>query len=169
MDKWLKTVRSKLAFPGLTGLTGENAFHNKIKQEYNSLFEGPIAPFVSPVESIYKPWDKSGGSVLGEGEGYVMGDPALDMARRYATAGMEIPPEYSHKPDHIALVLEYMAFAVERLSEADQLMFLNEHLNWIGNLFNDIKSNKNGMQFIKITRFLEAFIREDSARLEGAR
>lgn len=166
MDGWLETLESALVFPDAMYSSTEEEFIATLKSEYNSLFEGPVKPFFPLVESVYKPWDASGGSILGADRGYIMGDPALAMIERYKDAGISIPKSYSHQPDHLALLLEYMAVTIDKTSGADQLRFINTHLDWIGTILDGIGKNRKRAYYPAFLNFLKIFLRVDSKRLE---
>ena len=57
-----------------------------------------------------------------------MGDPAIDMIRRYQLAGITIPREFKDMPDHIVLLLEYMALLVRHGNKAQKQEFISSHL-----------------------------------------
>jgi TorA maturation chaperone TorD len=166
MDGWLETLGFTLVFPDAAYSSTEEEFIATLKSEYNSLFEGPVIPFFPLVESVYKPWDASGGSILGADRGYIMGDSALAMIERYKNAGISIPKSYSHQPDHLALLLEYMASTIDKTSGVDQLRFINTHLDWMGNILAEIEENSNSAHYPAFIRFLKSYINEDSKRLE---
>ena len=166
MDGWLETLEFTPVFPDATYSSTEEEFIAALKSEYDSLFEGPVRPFFPLVESVYKPWDTSGGSILGADRGYIMGDSALAMIERYKDAGISIPKGYSHQPDHLALLLEYMATTIDKTSGADQLQFINTHLDWIGTILNGIEEKSNSAYYPALLRFLTVFLRVDSKQLE---
>ena len=166
MDGWLETLESKLLFPDATCSSTEKEFIAAMKSEYNSLFEGTAKPFFPLVESVYKPWDASGGSILGADRGYIMGDSAMAMIERYKDAGISIPKSYSHQPDHLALLLEYMAVTIDKTGGAGQLQFINAHLDWIGNILAGIEENRNSEYYPAFLRFLEIFLQADSKKLK---
>lgn len=92
-----------------------------LKEIFYPLFVGPSPSLVLPVESAYKEWAREGNTLISsEVRGMLMGDPAIDMIRRYREAGMEIPAIYKDMPDHLALLLEYMALLCEAQTAIDQ-------------------------------------------------
>lgn len=107
-----------------------------LKDQYYPLFMGPFPPFALPVESAYKEWARSGESPLiaPDVKGMLMGDPAVDMLRRYEASGIEIPKEFKEMPDHLALLLEYMALLCEAGTEEERERFVRDHLNWLPGL-----------------------------------
>lgn len=111
-----------------------------VSDEYRKLFLGPIPPYIVPVESVYKRWSLSSECTLGiAGErGYLMGDPALDMIRRYQESGVVVPDLYASMPDHIALELEYMAYLCRNAPEEEQREFRANHFDWIIDLADEV-------------------------------
>lgn len=107
-----------------------------LKEMFYPLFIGPSPSLVLPVESVYKVWDQGGnGLVSSEVRGMLMGDPAIDMLKRYRYAEMEIPAIYKDMPDHLALLLEYMALLCEsETEEKQQAEFIENHLDWLPEL-----------------------------------
>lgn len=111
-------------------------------EEYRRLFSGPMPPYIVPVESVYKRWtnDPECRLPMASEKGYLMGDPAIDMMKRYQTHGIVIPGKYSSMPDHIALELEYASFLCVNDSAGKQKEFIDSHLDWIADLAADVKS-----------------------------
>ncbi len=107
-----------------------------LKEIFYPLFVGPSPSLVLPVESAYKEWAREGNTLISsEVRGMLMGDPAIDMIRRYKAAGMEIPAIYKDMPDHLALLLEYMALLCEsEVEEKEQTEFIENHLDWLPEL-----------------------------------
>jgi len=166
MDEWLKALGSSLFFPDCALSATKEEFAAALKEEYSLLFEGPVRPFAMLVESVHKPWDARGGSILGGEKGYIMGDSAQEMMERYKAAGIGIPRSFSHQPDHLALLLEYLSITIDKTSESDQLLFINRHLDWIGDVLKEIEENKNARHYPAFVGFLENFLKEDSRRLQ---
>lgn len=167
VNKWLNAIRSPLAFPEVASFSGENDFFTSFKNEYTSLFEGPVPPFAPLVESVYKKWDATGNSTLGNQKGFMMGDAAQEMIKRYALAGIAIPKDFERQPDHLSLLLEYMAVIIEKISEANQFQYINAHLDWIGDLFCEVEENRNAEIYLILLGFLKSFIYEDAKWLNG--
>ena len=124
-----------------------------LKEIFYPLFVGPSPSLVLPVESAYKEWAREGNTVISsEVRGMLMGDPAIDMIRRYRAAGMEIPAIYKDMPDHLALLLEYMALLCEsgtgedgEGSQESEDRFLVEHLDWLPELRRSIYAFMEGL------------------------
>ncbi len=111
-----------------------------LKEIFYPLFVGPSPSLVLPVESVFKEWSREGNTLVSsEVRGMLMGDPAIDMLKRYRDAGMEIPAIYKDMPDHLALLLEYMALLCEaEVEEKQQAEFIENHLDWLPELHRSI-------------------------------
>ncbi len=123
------------------GLSRSGDVCSELGREYQRVFLGPLPPYIVPVESIYKKWtsDSSCHLPLASEKGYLMGDPALDMMRRYRDEDMAIPEALLSMPDHVALELEYMAYLLKQKDEAACREYLFAHLDWLGDLVRDIE------------------------------
>lgn len=110
--------------------------------EYRRLFRGPLPPYVIPVESVYKKWASDPACHLPQAQekGLLMGDPAVDMLRRYQVEGIALPEEFSSMPDHIALELEYLSLLSLRGDEAAVGEFLTHHMDWLDDLTSEIQA-----------------------------
>lgn len=131
----------------LMGLLLTGDVYSTLSEEYRRLFSGPLPPYIVPAESAYKRWTNDPGCTLplaGE-KGYLMGDPAIDMIKRYQAHGIVIPDKYASMPDHVALELEYMSFLCNNEYEEEQEDFVHNHLDWTDDLKADIsKTNISG-------------------------
>jgi TorA maturation chaperone TorD len=127
----------------LEGLSVKGDVYAKLKEDYRKLFIGPLPPYILPVESVYKRWSNDPDcklSIAAE-KGYLMGDPAMDMIKRYQADGVVIPDKYSSMPDHVALELEYMAYLCRNGNVERQRAFYATHLCWMDDLAKDIKKS----------------------------
>lgn len=126
----------------LNGLMLGDDAYGTLSEEYRRLFFGPMPPYIVPVESVYKRWtnDPECGLPMASERGYLMGDPAIDMTRRYLAHGIALPEKYSSMPDHIALELEYASFLCSNDSAEGQREFVFSHLDWVADFADDVKS-----------------------------
>lgn len=163
MDSWLQTVCAGLVFPSLESapVTPEE-FFIEMKGEYHSVFEGPISPFAPLIESVYKPWDKDGSSIVGTAHGHIMGYPAVDMKRRYETRGIEIPAGLSHAPDHLALLLEFFSIEIETATAGELEEFAKSHLDWIDAVTEEASKTGKARYYQPILEFTGSFIKKDA-------
>lgn len=90
------------------------SLYSSLKEEYTRLFIGPGHLPAPPYESIYRQ------DVPEIDRGLVMGRAAVDARRRYAEAGLQLSPDFTDLPDHIAVELEFMYFLCAKEAEAWQ-------------------------------------------------
>jgi len=128
------------------GLALDGDVAASIGNEYRRLFRGPLPPYIVPVESIFKKWasDPDCHLPLAQEKGFLMGDPAVDMIRRYRDEGFALPDEFSSMPDHVALELEYMSLLALRGDAAAGREFLASHLDWLDELAREIEAAGEG-------------------------
>jgi len=114
--------------------------YSTLKEEYTRLFIGPGHLPVPPYESVYRQ------DVSELERGLVMGRSTVDVQRRYTEAGLQLSPDFTDLPDHIAVEMEFMCFLCAKEAEAWQAgdgeaavryqilqrAFLGEHLTkWV--------------------------------------
>lgn len=127
---------------GLAPDAGGNDAGELLREEYRRLFLGPRPPYVVPAESVYKPWaeDPECRLSIAREKGYLMGDSALDMIRRYQGHDLVIPDQYVSMPDHLALELEYLAYLLTHDRTEAAAAFLASHLDWLADLAKEIEN-----------------------------
>jgi DMSO reductase family type II enzyme chaperone len=116
------------------------SLYGSLKREYPRLFIGPGHVPAPPYESVHRQ------DVPEIERGLVMGRSTVDARRRYAEAGLQLSPDFTDLPDHIAVELEFMYFLCTKEAEAWQVQdgeaalqrraaehaFLSEHLSkWV--------------------------------------
>lgn len=123
------------------GLLASEDVRGQLAGEYRRLFLGPLPPYVVPVESVYKKWsnDPDCHLPMAQEKGLLMGDPAVDMMRRYQAEGIEIPEALGSMPDHAALLFEYMSHLSLGGDENACKEFMARHLDWLDELARDIQ------------------------------
>ncbi|WP_378953963.1 molecular chaperone [Pelosinus sp. sgz500959] len=112
---------------------------NGLRNDYRLSFLYPAVKRVLPIESIYRQWtlDETAEVPFAKEKGHLMSDFALHMQALYDQYQLSIPQEYSSMPDHLCLELEFFAFLLENESIELQKVFMNEHLNWVDELYQD--------------------------------
>jgi TorA maturation chaperone TorD len=116
------------------------SLYGSLKGEYTRLFIGPGHLPAPPYESVHRQ------DVPELERGLVMGRSTVDARRQYAEAGLQLSPDFTDLPDHIAVELEFMYFLCTKEAEAWQVQdgeaalqrraaehaFLSEHLSkWV--------------------------------------
>ena len=149
------------------GLAQDGNVAAKLGDEYQRLFRGPIPPYVVPVESVYKKWASDPGCHLpmAQEKGFLMGDSALDMMRRYRDEGIAVPDEFASMPDHLALQLEYLSFLSLRGDGKQCSEFLARHLDWLDDLADEIETVGGGEFYSSGVRIARDIV--DQARRGG--
>ncbi len=138
-----------------------SSIYKRLKDEYYSIF---FPLYVVPVESVYKEWKK------GEtGKGYIMGDPAIEMRKRYEMLGIEIPQVYKDTPDHISLLLEYASLLCENLSREARAGFVIDHLDWVEDMRDDIYKHSESTFYRSVADITVAFVRQEMSNLSFLR
>lgn len=147
-----------------SGLAMEADVGARLRHEYRRLFHGPLPPYVVPVESAYKTWTDDPGCQLplARRKGFLMGDAAVDMNRRYRQDGICIPDEFSSMPDHISLELEYMSLLSQRGDHDVCREFLTRHLDWLADLAAEVDAMGHGGFYASGARMAQAIV--DCAR-----
>lgn len=135
-----------------------NVYH-RLREDYYSLF---FPLYVVPVESVYKAWKEGK-----DEKGYIMGDPAIEMKKRYGMAGIEIPLIYKDTPDHISLLLEYASLLCENLEEESRAAFVSGHLDWVEDLRNDIYKYSESHFYRGVADVTVSFIKSETSMTCG--
>ncbi len=145
--------------------------------DYAGLFLGP-GPHVPPYESVFV------GPDAGDGQGSLCGEPAVRMRRLAEEEGLEISPELTAIPDHLAVELEYM----QRLASAEaeqwlagdhaaaaairekQRVFLDEHLGrWLPAFVSRVAEASRSSFYRKMAELAGEFTAEDRRLLDDRR
>lgn len=136
-------------------------------QAHWDAFSRPVGPRVVPVESTYRRWsDEPGGNApIAGSKGYLMSDHALHVQELYRLCGLQLPAGYEAMPDHLTLELEFMALLCEKGSPADQLRFLQDHLDWLDGLAADARAHGIPLFYRAIIDLAAAVVRRDADRL----
>jgi DMSO reductase family type II enzyme chaperone len=120
----LKNLLQKIEVPGweesVTPLVGQPdglddvGMTLSLKRDYTRLFIGPGHLPAPPYESVHRH------DVPELERGLVMGRSTTDARRQYAAAGLQLSPQFTDLPDHIAVELEFMCFLCAKEAEAWQ-------------------------------------------------
>lgn len=161
------TASSRLTLDAKGGSLAE--ITELLTDEYYQTFKGPFPPYVVPVESAYKPWAGSNPAAeCSQHRDMLMGDPAIEMLKRYRTDGIELPPAFKAYPDHVALILDYAGLLLERGAPGAYEEFAAAHLDWMDALRRDIHSMTESPFYRAAADLLHAFARDELERAAGA-
>lgn len=95
-------------------------------------FTGGLPGSAVPVESLYTAWSKGSlPSPFSKAEGMYQGDSARYLRDLVERMGMEVPPEFSACPDHLALELDLIAVMLRSGMREEALLFVRERLSWL--------------------------------------
>lgn len=83
-----------------------------------------------PVESLYKPWRAPDGTVRAT-HGLYGGETAGHAKALFAACGLEAPAEFAATPDHLALLLELLAFFLEVGNNQAACDLVRDHFDWL--------------------------------------
>ena len=106
--------------------------YDEKRQFFARHFTGGLPESALPIESLYTPWDDlDASSPFGAHDGMYMGRSARYMSALVEQLGLSIPPEYSDKPDHLALELDVIAVMLRSGMTSEARTFLRERFAWL--------------------------------------
>lgn len=97
----------------------------------NAIFTPGIPGSVLPVESLYKPWSEYNPEGIGSNTGYYLGDHARHIIALCEDLHIAIPEDFKATPDHLALLLELLAFLQAEAPRGAAQDFAAHHLDWL--------------------------------------
>lgn len=149
-------------------LKGEFLSLNEMKVSYINCFLGINQNSAIPIESVYKVWTTDPGIeiAIGTEKGYLFGDSALHMLHLYEKFQLSIPDEYVNIPDHLTLLLEFLAFLIREDHEKEVLQLLVDHFDWLDDFNLELKRIEHSSFFVKVTELLIALVNFERNRLE---
>lgn len=106
-------------------------------EDLKDLYQNTLSPLkkgaAQPIESIYKRWtsDPTCQMPFANSKGYIMGDSALHIKFILDEFQMEVPEEFHHIPDHLAILLELLAYFIEHSPNEFVWDYLNDHFDWL--------------------------------------
>jgi hypothetical protein len=101
------------------------------RQRY--LFKG--LPNVLPLEeSFYKEWTSDRSHPLAGRKGLAWGDPAAHVLATLNNFGITLNAEDPRSPDHLAVLVELLAFLIENRPAGEAAAFCRDHLDWLSDL-----------------------------------
>ncbi|MDP2952526.1 MAG: molecular chaperone TorD family protein [Chloroflexota bacterium] len=131
--------------------------------EHTRLFRGPVRAEAYPYESMYV-------------DGEVLGPSAMDVARRYREAGVDVSGDFKDLPDHVCAELEFMHYLCAREFEALQRAdweeaarwqlrgdsFLKDHLSrWIPQFADSVLQHATTPFYLSLARITREFISQE--------
>ena len=154
LPETLKGIENGYSSRGEEGIIEE---YCNLKEDYYSLF---FPLYVVPVESVYKEW------VDGKNmKGYIMGEPAIEMKKRFNMLEIDLPEIYKDTPDHISLLLEYASLLSEYLPREGRIDFVLNHLDWLDDMRNDVFKYTDSSFYRSVADITVAFCEYESSNL----
>ncbi|MFH0823079.1 MAG: molecular chaperone TorD family protein [Pseudomonadota bacterium] len=120
-------------------------------------------------ESIYKPWTLDPSHPLSGQKGHAWGDPAVHMTEVLGGFGLSVDPADRGAPDHLAVILEFLAFLITNRPAAEVSSFVRDHLDWLGDLRNSAQQRGVGNMIPLLTMIGENLVRRLTAGSEDLR
>lgn len=121
------------AWDGMAALAGVSieAPSAAARHAFESYLLVPGLPLAAlPVESLYKPWRTPDGSQRAS-RGLYGGESAEHARALFAACGLETPQEFAAMPDHLALLLELLAFFLEGGNHEAARTLVQDHFDWL--------------------------------------
>jgi hypothetical protein len=125
--------------------------------EIRELFAG-LPETIPLVESVYKEWTIDKGHPLAGRKGLVYGDPAAHMTEVLESFGMTPDPEDPLPADHLAVLLEFLAYSIEALPWQDVDAFCKDHLDWLADLRKEAEARQTGEMLVRLILTAERLI-----------
>ena len=160
VDETIATLSAQAGYPMLEN--GHECFRDllpplsALQYFFVRCFIGIGKKSILPVESVYKKWteDSTTRLPIAGSTGYLMGDAALHARYLLDHYGLSIPPDYQMMPDHLVLLLELAAFLLRQRTDRESRLFLEQHLDWLGQLAEALQKNETeGENDLKAQRF----------------
>jgi TorA maturation chaperone TorD len=147
-----------------------------LKLEHTRLFVGPGHVPAPPYESVYRQ------DVPMFERGLLMGRSTRQVRQEYAAAGLQLAPDYTDLPDHIAAELEFMSFLCSKEAgawQADdgkaargrastQRLFLTQHLSrWVPAFCQAVAQHAQLDFYRAMGRLTQSFVDADQQSLNS--
>ncbi|MFH1115516.1 MAG: molecular chaperone TorD family protein [Pseudomonadota bacterium] len=117
----------------LGGYEGNPAGFAAAWNRQRDLFKG--LPNVLPLEeSFYKEWTGDASHPLAGRKELAWGDPAAHVLAMLGNFGLALNPQDPRSPDHLAVLLEFLAFLIENRPVGEARAFCRDHLDWLADL-----------------------------------
>ena len=130
----------------------------QMQQIYAESLGGPALP----VESVYKEWtaDRTCNLPFARSKGYLLGDSALHIRFILEEFEIEIPENYRNTPDHLAILLELLAFFLLHAKSELIKQFLEDHFDWLDEFALRLEELGGTQFYLQVTRFLQQMLKK---------
>lgn len=141
---------------------------SEMKDLYNRCFLGPLEPVAPPIESLYKEWttDPTAETPIARQKGYLYGDSAIHLKYLYEQYEIEIPCEYANIPDHLTLLLEFLALLIQ-YNQTDLIQqYIHDHFDWLKSFTQKLKEIDGSEPYVFITNLVDEIVHWKTERSE---
>lgn len=140
----------------------------EMKKNYMYCFLGGSALYAPPVESLYKIWttDPSVDMAMANQKGYLFGDAALHMNHLFKHYQIEVPKDYENMPDHLTLLLEFLAFILKNETDTVIRQYLFDHFDWLGDFKTELSKVENSSFYQDVTEIVIQAVDDERKWLE---
>lgn len=162
---FLESALPPLETSGVKAISGALSNAPDLQAEFVRSFLFPVETRVVPVESVYRPWtlDPTATLSFAHSKGYLLGDAAHHMRHLFELYELKVPEELEPVPDHLCLELEFAALLLRRGEIENYLIFIREHLNWVGELALEGAEKQIPLFYSLLLKALAAFLSEETA------
>ncbi len=119
------------------------ADEGELQQAYIHCISGHVKSTTLPIESCFKPWTTDQESDMYNLKGYLLGDSAEHMRYLFDQYKLELPAAFLSAPDHLILLLEFLAYLIEHRTNAEIEQFLVDHFDWLPELYQRLEDNSD--------------------------
>jgi hypothetical protein len=128
----LKILNALAPDPNRDYLRNPTEFMREWNEEVCPSFSSPGA--LALEESVYKPWTTDKLHPLSEERGLAWGDPAEHMLSLFEIFGLNAADRRRVPPDHLSMLLNFLALLLESRPENEVAHFCRDHLDWLSEL-----------------------------------
>ncbi len=116
-------------------------------------------PNVLPLEeSFYKAWTSDSSHPLAGRKGLAWGDTAAHVLATLNNFGIALCRDYPIPPDHLAVLLELLAYLIENRPIEEAAAFCRDHLDWLSDLRQEAKSRGIEGVFLEMVLTVESLV-----------
>lgn len=166
MDKMLQEALGEESIPVPFPIDKVPGTFDELLAAYNTMFVHQ-ATRVHPIESVYRKWSEDDTCTLSfaSNRGYLMSNRAMHMLYLYREAGLEVPEQFKMAPDHLTLLLEFMAFLCMNTTPDQQNQFIDDHLDWLDLFLQDCEENGHMGFYANLIHFISGYVEKDKKHL----
>ncbi len=118
-----------------------------------------VTPTALPLEeSVYKPWTSDESHPFKEERGLAWGDPAEHMLSLFEIFGMDAAYRTKVSPDHLSMLLDFLAMLLENRPKNEVVHFCRDHLDWLPELVKSAQNVGAPPGLVLVVRAAEALV-----------